>query len=167
MPYFKDQQNKVHFLESLSHAHLLPAGAEEISEEVAAALSNPPKSLPEIKAELVTAVDNSVASIYQRFTRFESEYTLRESQAQAFKDANYTGTVPEQVAAFATPAGMTPEAATDLILSQAANLRGALSLLGVKRMRKYEVINAADAAAAQAKFDEISAEIKAIGDSLS
>lgn len=125
------------------------------------------ESAADLKTQLVTSIDDAVAAIYLRFTRFESEYTLRESQAQAFKDAGYTGTVPEQVAAFATPAGLDAQTATDLILSQAANLRGALALLGVKRMRKYEVINAADAVTAQAKFDEISAEIKAIGDSLS
>lgn len=125
-----------------------------------------PFSLSETKAVLTAAIDNAVAAIYNRFTRFEPEYTLREAQAQAFKDAGYTGPVPEQVAAFATPAGMDAQAATDLILSEAANLRAALAALGAKRMRKYEIINAADAATAQAKHDEILAEIEAIGNAL-
>lgn len=127
----------------------------------------PITSLTEKKDKFSSDIDDLVAAIYNRFTRFESEYTLREAQAQAYKDAGYTGTVPQQVAAFATPAGMDAETATDLILSQAANLRAALAMLGAKRMRKYEIINAEDAEAAQAKFDEISAEINAIGDSLS
>jgi len=119
-----------------------------------------------LKRQLVTQIDDAVASIYLRFTRFESEYELRESQAQAYKNAGYTGTTPEQVMAFANPAGMDYESATNLILNQAAQLRTALAQLGVQRMRKYEILNAATAAAVHAKYTEISAAIKAIGDSL-
>jgi hypothetical protein len=39
-------------------------------------------------------------------------------------------------------------------------LNGALATLGALRMRKYEVIGAADAAAAQAAYDDILAKIE-------
>ena len=121
----------------------------------------PPYTLQETKSILAATVDNTVAGIYNQWTRFEAEYVLRESQAQAYKDAAYTGEVPRQVAAFADRAGVPYQQATDLILSQAAGLRTALANLGDLRMRKYEILNAADAATAQAKFDEIKAAIEA------
>lgn len=113
------------------------------------------------RLELVTGIDNLVAGIYQRWTRFEAEYELRESEAQAFKDDDYTGDVPRQVAAFSNRAGVPAQPATDLILSQAAALRTALANLGDLRMRKYEIINAPDAATAQTLFDQIKALIEA------
>jgi hypothetical protein len=139
----------------------------QITDQEAENINNPPAPLSAFKAGLVLQIDNTVAEIYNRFTRFEQEYTLRESQAQAYKDLGYTGTVPEQVAAFATPAGIDAQSAADLILFQANNLRAALAQLGVRRMRKYEVVNAADASTAQAKYDEIMLEVEAIGSSLS
>ena len=88
-----------------------------------------------LRSGLVTQIDEAVAAIYGRFTRFAIEYQEREAQAQAYKDAGYTGTVPAMVSQFATPAGMQAQAATDLILSQAANLRAAQAALSALRMR--------------------------------
>lgn len=116
--------------------------------------------------DLAASIDDAVAAIYARYNRFQAEYTEREAQAQAYKDAGYTGDVPVQVAAFATPAGKTGQQAADIILSQAAQLRGALSQLGVLRMRKYEVLAAPDAAAAQAIADAILGAIQAFGEQL-
>jgi hypothetical protein len=107
-------------------------------------------------------IDDAVAAIYSRFTRFAQEYETRETQAKAFKDAGYAGTVPRQVQAFATPAGKTATQAADLIISQAAQLRGALDDLGALRMRKYEVIGAATDAAASAALSEILAAVAVI-----
>lgn len=84
-------------------------------------------------------IDNTVADIYKRFTCFSEEYHIREAQAQAYKDAGYQGDIPRQVAAFATPTGITPQEAADIILQQAANLREALNALGELRMRKNEL----------------------------
>lgn len=113
------------------------------------------------RLELVSGIDDLVASIYQRWTRFEAEYELREADAQAYRDVGYTGDVPRQVAAFADRANLPAPQATDLILSQAAALRTALANLGDLRMRKYEVINAPDAEAAENLFIEIKALIEA------
>lgn len=116
-----------------------------------------------LRAGLVAQIDEAVAAIYGRFTRFQLEYTEREAQAQAYKDAGYTGTVPPRVAEFATPAGMPAQAATDLILQQAVNLRTAQGALSALRMRKYEVLRAATDAQAQAAAEAIMAGIATVG----
>ena len=123
----------------------------------------PPSGPPFDRAAAALQIDEAVAAIYGRFTRFQLEYTEREAQAQAFKDAGYTGEVPPRVAEFATPAGMPAQAATDLILAQAANLRTAQGALSALRMRKYEVLRAETDAAAQAVASEILAGVEAVG----
>lgn len=112
-------------------------------------------------------IDDAVADIYNRFTRFGIEYEEREAQALAYKAAGYTGTVPARVSEFATPAGMPAKAATDLILSQSANLRTAQGALSALRMRKYEVLRAATDAQAQAAADAILQAIAAVGANVS
>lgn len=116
-----------------------------------------------LRSGLVAQIDEAVAAIYGRFTRFAIEYQEREQQAQAYKDAGYTGTVPPRVAEFATPAAMTAQAATDLIVSQAANLRTAQAALSALRMRKYEVLRAESDAQAQAAADAILQSIATVG----
>lgn len=123
----------------------------------------PPLGPPFDRAAAAVQIDDAVASIYGRFTRFAIEYEEREAQAQAYKDAGYTGPVPDMVAQFATPAGMQPQAATDLILAQAANLRTAQAALSALRMRKYEVLRAESDAQAQAAVDAILQAIAAVG----
>lgn len=108
-------------------------------------------------------IDAAAAQIYNRFTRFDQEYLQREQEAQEFKDADYAGPVPRQVAAFATPAGIPARNATDIILGQAANLRAAVSTLGELRMRKYEVYQATSAEAKIAAKDSILAAIATFG----
>lgn len=115
------------------------------------------------RAAAALQIDEAVAAIYGRFTRFAIEYEEREAQAHAYKDAGYTGPVPPRVAEFATPAGMPAQAAADLILSQSVNLRTAQSALSALRMRKYEVLRAATDAQAQAVAEEILQAIAAVG----
>jgi len=123
----------------------------------------PPPGPPFDRAAAALQIDEAVAAIYGRFTRFQLEYTEREAQAQAYKDAGYTGPVPPRVAEFATPAGMPAQAATDLILQQAVNLRTAQGELSALRMRKYEVLRAETDAQAQALAAEILAGVEAVG----
>ena len=123
----------------------------------------PPPPPPFDRAAAALRIDEAVAAIYGRFTRFQLEYTEREAQAKAYKDAGYTGPVPPRVAEFATPAGMPAQAATDLILQQAAALRTAQGELSALRMRKYEVLRAATDAQAQAVAAEILAGVEAVG----
>lgn len=127
----------------------------------------PPPAPPFDRQAATVQIDEAVAAIYGRFTRFQLEYTEREAQAQAYKDAGYTGTVPPRVAEFATPAGMPAQAATDLILQQAVNLRTAQGELSALRMRKYEVLRAATDEQAQAVAAEILDDIATVGANVS
>ena len=112
---------------------VFPLPAEEVAENLAAA-----------RASAVREVDEACAAIYAKVGRFAEEYKLRETQALAYQEAGYTGTVPRQVAAFAVPAGVSSTVATNTILAQASHLRGALENLGELRMRKYEFATTQD-----------------------
>lgn len=121
----------------------------------------PAETLAACKARLADAIDSKVADIYSNWMRFSQEYLEREAAAQAFKDAGYVGDPGAWVTAFAVPAGKTNQEATDLILAQSVMLNGALATLGALRMRKYEILGAADAVVAQAAYDDIVAKIDA------
>lgn len=54
------------------------------------------------------AINDAVEQAYHHVTRFEAEYKLREQQARDYKAGGCKGDVPEQVAAFAKPAGKPP-----------------------------------------------------------
>lgn len=123
---------------------------------------NPAQALTDRKA-MSAQIDAACAAITGRFLPFMREYEAREAQAQAYKDAGYTGTVPVRVAEFATPSGMAPAEATDLILSQANALRAAEAALSGLRMRKYEVMGAASQTDAVAAHAQIMAAIAAVG----
>ena len=114
------------------------------------------------KDDLAVSIDDAVAAIYARYNRFQAEYTEREAQARDYKAAGYAGEIPQQVAAFATPANKTGKQAADIILAQAAQLRGALSQLGVLRMRKYEVLMCTSVTDAQTKAATILAAVQQI-----
>jgi hypothetical protein len=118
------------------------------------------ETLADMKDRLVAAIDTKMAGIYNNWMRFAQEYLNREAAAQAFKDAGYVGDPGVWVTAFASAAGKTNQQATDLILAQSVMLNGALATLGALRMRKYEVIGAADAATAQAAYDDIVTKIE-------
>lgn len=120
-----------------------------------------------VAASLANQVDSLVADIYAKWTRFSKEYTAREAAATAYKAAGYTGDISVWISSFATPAGLTPKAATDLILSQSATLNGALSALGALRMRKYEILNGPDLATVQASYADITSKINAIATQVS
>ena len=143
-----------------SEAHIWKAGKWALDAAKQAALD------AASKAALAQNIDSAVAVVYAQHARFEVEYLEREKQALAYKAAGYTGDVPVQVAAFATPANKTGKQAADIIIAQATALRGALAQLGVLRMRKYEVLQAADVDKAQSVADEVLAAIAAIGQAL-
>lgn len=119
------------------------------------------------RAYAASQIDDAVAAIYSRFTRFESEYVERESQAKAYQDAGYTGSVPKRVADFCVPAGLAPSAAADLILSQAASLRTAQDQLSALRMCKYEVLRASTDNDAERLAAQLLAQIEIVGGQVS
>ncbi len=126
----------------------------------------PAVNLPAEKQKLVDHIDNTVASIVGRFTRFQSEYVAREAAARAFVASGYSGEPGIWVTSFAQPAGITNTAAADLIISQADALRGALQALGAARMAKYNVLNAFDLPGAMSAHAAIMATITAIAAAL-
>lgn len=111
--------------------------------------------------ELCSKVDTRVAEIYATWSRFESEYTLREKAAYAFKDAGYHGDPGILVTSFGQAAGLGSQAAADRILEQSATLHLAQVELGAVRMRKYELIGLEDEPRAEL-YKQIIAEIDAI-----
>ena len=121
-----------------------------------------PPALPFDRVAAGKSIDKAVIAVYEKPTVLGDEYKLREAGAEAYKAANYTGTVPELVSGFATPAQMTPREATDLIIAQSAQLRGALKQLGNLRMQKYAVSAAVTDEQAKAVFDSTMASIAAI-----
>lgn len=123
-------------------------------------------TLAENKATWTQAIDAAVLAIYAKPTSLADEYKAREADSVAYKAAGYTGTVPARVAGFATPAGMTPKAATDLILSQAAQFKTALAQLADLRMQKYAVARAATEAEALAVYSSAMTAIAAIAAAL-
>ena len=127
----------------------------------------PPPPPPFDRHATALQIDEAVAAIYGRFTRFQLEYTERETQAQAFKDAGYAGEVPPRVLEFSLPSGMSPKDSADLILLQAHNLRTAFNILSGLRMRKYEVLRAETDQQAKAAFEDIMNNINLVASQLS
>lgn len=91
------------------------------------------------QAKLIANIDEHAARIYSTWTRFESEYRERQAAAEAFKKANYQGECSRYITDFAKRAGLNNQAATDLILVQAAGLEKLQLELANQRMRKYEL----------------------------
>ncbi len=116
--------------------------------------------------QLAIQIDNICADIYTSYTRFAMEYELREQQARDFKAANYEGVVPRQVAAFANRANVPAQASADLIISQADQLYLILDELADIRMRKYEVLQAADDESATTAYTSIISAIETIRQTL-
>jgi hypothetical protein len=122
----------------------------------------PSVDMPALRQRLMAAVDDRIAAIYARWTRFETEYTARETAARAFAAVEYEGEASVWVSSFAMAAGLANAAAADLIIEQADGLHAALELLGALRMRKYEIAGAEDVVRAQAAHDDIVAQANAI-----
>ena len=114
----------------------------------------------------VVAINDMVDGAYRHVTRFQPEYELREQQARDYKAGGCKGEAPEQVAAFAKPAGKTACEATNIIIAQADKLRAAMGRLGVLRMRKFELENLKTAEEVNKRVAEILAEIQPIADKL-
>lgn len=119
-------------------------------------------ALAAVKSTLSKQIDDAVLAIYAKPMNLSKEYEAREKAAIDYKAAGYTGVVPARLAGFATPADMTATVAADLVLSQAAQMRGALDALSDLRMRKYEVSRATTEVAARAAYTDVMAAIAAI-----
>lgn len=115
----------------------------------------PPPEPPSLDAQKLTLermIDGEVDGIYQRVIgNRQPEYSEAEKQAQAYKDAGYTGTVPGYVASWVTASGKTATQAADDILVQALTWRAAAGAMRAARLgHKVMSRTAADQAALDA-----------------
>jgi len=112
MPYFKDSNNQVHFLDDAKFAYLLPDGSVEITEQEADELRNPPET-PEQKVERLKSELDAIerAEIMPRKTR-EIQIQLMEFLALQ------QGIMPEQLALNPAYSGMKEIAAQCMSLRQ-------------------------------------------------
>ena len=110
-------------------------------------------------------IDQRARDILLQFSPLRGVYLEREKQANEFKANNYAGTVPDYIAMFATPAQMTAQAATDLIITQSAQLRYAEKMLETTRQLKQELSFLQYPQRVQ-RYNQIVAQIKVLGNSL-
>lgn len=90
------------------------------------------------------------------------EYQLTEQEATAFKAAGFEGEVPATVQAWVDAAGLTPQAATENILAEAAEWKGALYTIRAARLKgKIDALKAATHDEAEAIADHAIAAINA------
>ena len=115
------------------HVFNIATKSFELSKEKQTAL------LADTQTRLIANIDEHAAKIYSTWTRFESEYRERQTEAEAYKAANYQGECSRYITDFAKRAGLNNKAATDLILVQAAGLEKLQMELANQRMRKYEL----------------------------
>lgn len=122
----------------------------------------PPMTDDQKRTLWMSQIDDSVANVYNQFTRFQMEYEQREKAAQAYKDAGYTGDPTIWLTAFADSNGIGYETCADLVLSQASMLRAAVVRLGELRMNKYRIKNAETIEEADAAFTQIVTDINTL-----
>lgn len=112
-------------------------------------------TLSEYKMLWYTSVDNLVARICTKFTRFQMGYEAREAAAISYRDNGYEGTPTIWITRFADNTGMNYPAAADRILEQAALFRNSLMELENLRMDKYLILQAPNLEAAKTEYDVI------------
>lgn len=91
------------------------------------------------RQQCIDSIDNTAAQYLAKWTRFTSEYEVREAAALEYKANNYQGDASIYITGFATAAELDLRTATDLILQQANQLRSTLANMSALRMRKYEL----------------------------
>lgn len=93
-----------------------------------------PELFATTKAEFLTQTDTECDDIYFAVMGFRDvEYINAEAQALAYQVAGYTGTVPTLVAAYASGAGITAQAAAEYTLQLAAAWRPAMQAIRAYR----------------------------------
>lgn len=121
---------------------------------------------PPSTSQLMAAIDDAVAAVLDRSTRFSMGYEQREAAALAFKNAGYTGDPTVWISRFAQNTGRTNKDSADLVLAQAAMLRQALLQLEALRMDKYLIAAAATPHAALDAYNQIVAAVAQIAKQL-
>lgn len=89
----------------------------------------------------VAQIDSDTDAIYGAVLGNRAqEYLDAEVAAQVYKDAGYTGTVPDDVQCYATAKGWTAQQAADDILATAAAWRPAKSSIRANRLAAKEAV---------------------------
>ena len=98
--------------------------------------------------ECVAKIDADTDAIYgAALGNRGEEYTRAATEAQAYKDAGYTGTVPASVQSWATAKSWTATQAADDILATATQwIKAQAAIRAARLVSKEQVRNAADAA---------------------
>jgi len=126
-----------------------------------------PAILAQLKQSLAFAIDDRVANVIEKWTRFKEGYAKREAAAREYKLAGYTGDPTRWISSFATNANRTNQQATDIIIAQADGLNLALEDLEDLRMQKYQILRANDEAVMRSEHQRIMSEIDVIVGALS
>lgn len=107
--------------------------------------------LPNAKSAFIKQVDADVDVIYEAAIGNRGpEYDQASAEANSYKTAGYTGTVPASVASWATAKGWTAQAAADDIITAAARLTTARDAIRAQRLLRKEQAKAATDTAALA-----------------
>jgi len=120
----------------------------------------------EQRAIWVQGVDDLVASIIGRFTRFQMGYVEREAAARAYIASDGASDPTVWVTRFADNNGMDYMAASERIVFQAEAYRQALEELEALRMDKYRITKASTADLARLEFAKIVSQCGVIQRSL-
>lgn len=90
--------------------------------------------------EFIVKIDVDVDAIYAAaIGNRTTEYTEAEVEALAYKEAGYTGVVPDSVTSWANPKKWTPTQAADDILSKATQWRSAAKAIRASRLNQKEL----------------------------
>lgn len=134
---------------------------------VAPAPQTPAQQLATLQASLSAQIDATADEVYIAIGGPSpgrlAEYQQANTDAQAFKSAGYTGTVPPTVQCWATASGMTSQAAADNIISTAAAWVNVLE--GIREARlvgKANVTKATTTADAQSAANTAISQIQAM-----
>jgi hypothetical protein len=164
--YYKDLQNKLHWIDSIANEHFLPVGSVAITDTEAVAIqlaANPQPTAADIKVSNLKKVDADVDAIYANaIGNRATEYGEAEAEANAFKAAAYLGVVPTYVASWLasnTKGLTTAQQATDDILAQATAWRGAAAAIRSNRLSAKKNIST-DVPTAMAQWNGFVAAIR-------
>lgn len=114
------------------------------------------------RAALIRKIDADIDAIYRAMQGDRGpEYTRAEAEAIAFKQAGYTGAVPDSVASWANAKAWTATQATDDILATATGWRTAQSAMRATRLSCKEIARTAnDLTAVTAQWEAFLVTIK-------
>lgn len=112
-------------------------------------------------------IDNTVSSIYTKWTRFEKEYNLRLAAAKAYVESGYAIEANIYLESVAVSANISLQEAAEQVMSQAVMFDFALEQLAAARMRKFEIKRTTEPSVVLELQDAILAQISTIAAQLS